>query len=117
MTHSDGLFLTYTRRGANNDEVIRHRAPLFLAQVDPDRLCVLRETERVLIPNRGAQLGNFGTVNVSPSESWVMAAEGMQGDAKNCMDLTLTEARGANNRVYLARIQWKQPNRLAPAAV
>jgi len=33
----------------------------------PDRLCVMRSTERVLVPKRDAQLGNFGTVNVSRS--------------------------------------------------
>ena len=36
LAHSDGLFLVYTRRGANNDHIVRHRAPLFMAQVDPD---------------------------------------------------------------------------------
>ena len=36
LVHRDGLFLAYTRRGANNDHVMRHRAPLFLAQVDPE---------------------------------------------------------------------------------
>lgn len=60
VVHTDGLFLVYTRRGANNDHVFRHRAPLFMAQVDPERLCVIRETERVLVPERGARLGNFG---------------------------------------------------------
>lgn len=115
VTHSDGLFLVYTRRGANNDEVIRHRAPLFMAQVDPDRLCVLRSTERALVPNRGAQLGNFGTANASQDESWVITSEHMQGDAKKPMDLERTEKRGANARVYLARIRWDKPNRLVTA--
>ena len=27
VTHSDGLFLVYTRRGADNDDIARHRAP------------------------------------------------------------------------------------------
>ena len=112
VTHTSGLFLAYTRRGANNDHVIRHRAPLFLAQVDPQRLCVIRGTERELVPNHGAQLGNFGTVNASPAESWVITSEGMQGDAGHPMDLALTEQRGANARVYLARIRWDKPNRL-----
>jgi len=35
VTHGDALFLVYTRRGAGNDHVFRHRAPLFIAQVDP----------------------------------------------------------------------------------
>lgn len=111
VTHSEGLFLTYTRRGADNDAVIRHRAPLFIAQVDPERLCVVRASERELVPNRGAQLGNFGVVNASPAETWVVTSEGMHGDAKEPMNLALTEARGANNRVYLARIVWDTPNR------
>ena len=112
VTHSDGLFLTYTRRGADNDHVIRHRAPLFMAQVDPERLCVLRDTERILVPDKGAQLGNFGTVNASAAESWVVTSEGMHGDATDPMNLELTESRGANNRVWLARIRWNRPNRL-----
>ena len=33
VTHRDGLFLIYTRRGAKNDHVFRHRAPLFMAHV------------------------------------------------------------------------------------
>lgn len=112
VTHSDGIFLTYTRRGANNDEIIRHRAPLFMAQVDPDRLCVIRSTERAIVPNYGAQLGNFGTVNASPDESWVVTSECMHGDAKDAGNLALTEARGARGRVWLCRILWDRPNRL-----
>ncbi|MGH7130117.1 MAG: sialidase family protein, partial [Planctomycetaceae bacterium] len=78
VTHRDGLFLVYTRRGANNDHITRHRAPLFMAQVDPERLCVLRETEQVLVPERGARLGNFGVTRVSDDETWVTVAEWMQ---------------------------------------
>ncbi|MBI3985526.1 MAG: exo-alpha-sialidase [Lentisphaerae bacterium] len=110
LAHSDGLFLVYTRRGAGNDEVIRHRAPLFMAQVDPERLCVVRSTERELVPNRGAQLGNFGAAAVTPAESWVVTTEHMQGDARYPHNLELTERRGANARVYLCRIQWDRPN-------
>lgn len=112
VTHSDGLFLVYTRRGADNDYVIRHRAPLFMAEVNPEKLCVLGDTEVVLVPNKGAQLGNFGTVNVSPYETWVLTSEGMHGDAKNPMDVRLTESRGANNRIYIVRIKWDRPNKI-----
>ena len=90
----------YTRRGAGNDQVIRHRAALFIARADPDRPCVLRVTERELVPNPDAQLGNFGAANASPEESWVVTSEHMQGDAKKPMDLERTENRGANARVY-----------------
>ena len=102
VTHQDGLFLTYTRRGANNDNVVRHRAPLFIAQIDPDRLVVLRATERELVPNRGAQLGNFAVVDVNERETWVTTSEGMSpGNPAQY---------GSNNRVYAARIIWDKPN-------
>ena len=32
VVHSDALYLVYTRKGADNDHVFRHRAPLFIAQ-------------------------------------------------------------------------------------
>ncbi len=110
VTHSEGLFLSYTRRGAKNDEVFRHRAPLFFARVDPEKMQVIRGTEKAIVPNNGAQLGNFGTANISKDESWVITSEGMQGDAKDPYNLELTEQRGANNRVYIARIKWDKPN-------
>src|SRR5690606_34037469 len=60
LVHKEGLFLSYTRRGANNEHIVRNRAPIFIARVDPERLCVLRESEQILIPERGVMLGNFG---------------------------------------------------------
>jgi hypothetical protein len=102
LTHSDGLFLTYTRRGANNDNVVRHRAPLFLAQIDPEKLVVLRSTEREIVPNKGAQLGNFSVVDVNEHETWVTTSEGMSPGKP--------QEFGANGRVYAARIQWEKPN-------
>jgi len=112
VTHSDGLFLVYTRRGADNDHVFRHRAPLFIAQVDPDRLCVLRDTERVLVPERGARLGNFGVTDVNEHETWVTVAEWMQTWGPNYV-MPVNNKYGADNTVFVARIQWHQPNRLA----
>ena len=110
ITHSEALFLTYTRRGANNEHVIRHRAPLFMAEVDTKNMCVIRKTERIIIPDNGAQLGNFGCLDASENESWLVVAEGMHGDAEEPMNLSLSEKRGANNRVYLARIKWEHSN-------
>jgi hypothetical protein len=104
VTHSDGLFLSYTRRGADNDNVVRHRAPLFIAQIDPEKLVVLRSTERVLVPNKGAQLGNFAVVDVNERESWVTTSEGMSpGNPAQY---------GSNGRVYAARLIWEKPNRV-----
>lgn len=108
VAHSDGLFLVYTRRGANNDHVFRHRAPLFMAQVDSDKLHVLRETEQILIPQRGARLGNFGVTDVSPQETWVTAAEWMQPRPPK----GVPEQYGSDNSVFVARIKWNRANRL-----
>jgi len=106
VAHSDGLFLVYTRRGANNDHIIRNRAPLFLAQVDPDRLCVVRDTERVLVPERGASLGNFGVGAISKHETWVTVGE--------CMYSSDCAKRGADGSMFVARILWSKPNALCP---
>jgi len=102
------LFLTYTRRGADNDHVVRHRAPIFIAEVDVENLCVIRASERVAIPNTGAQMGNFGALAAGPDESWIVAHEDMQGDAQDPYNLELTEKRGADSRVYIARIRWNR---------
>ncbi|HEX2950696.1 MAG TPA: exo-alpha-sialidase, partial [Armatimonadota bacterium] len=102
VTHSDGLFLVYTRRGLNNDHVFRHRAPLLIAEVDPDRLCVLRDTERILVPERGARLGNFQVTDVTENETWVTVTEWMQ--PVGC------EKYGSDNSIYAARIRWNRPN-------
>jgi len=111
VAHDQGLLLVYTRRGANNDHVIRHRAPLFIGQVDPQRLCVLRATERVLVPERGARLGNFGVTQVSDRETWVTVTEWMQTTAPNPYDYTVPMKYGADNAVFAARILWHEPNR------
>ena len=102
----DGLYLVYTRRGANNDHVFRHRAPLFLARVDPDRLCVIRQTERILVPERGARLGNFGITPISPNEIWVTTAEWMQTTGPDHHDFTVCERYGSDNSVYVAKIRF-----------
>ena len=104
VTHNEGLFLVYTRRGANNDHVFRHRAPLFIAQVNPETMQVIRSTEKILVPERGARLGNFGVTDISPDETWVTVAEWMQ--PKGC------EKYGSDGSLFIARIRWNQPNKL-----
>jgi len=98
VTHRTGLYLVYTRRGANNDHVFRHRAPLFIARVDPDQLYVIRSTEQILLPERGLDLGaGFGVTEISPSETWVLSSE-----------MSFPKERAAEpNRVLLAKIIWK----------
>lgn len=104
LTHSDGLFLSYTRRGYNNDHIPRNRAPIFLAQVDPEKLQVIRKTERVLIPERGVMLGNFGAAAINSNESWVTDAEYILSDQPH--------PRGGDGSVFAARVIWSQPNQI-----
>lgn len=108
LTHSNGLFLVYTRRHASNANVIRWRAPLWVAQVDTNRGCLIAETEQVALPLVGdgvhdpdkvALMGNFHVVNVSKNESWITVGEWMPRN-------------GYRGDVLLARIRWSVPNRL-----
>jgi len=108
LTHSDGLFLVYTRRDASNENVIRWRAPLWIAQVDAQERCLLKSTEQVVLPlvgdgvndpNKVALMGNFNVTNASPEESWVTVGEWIPRD-------------GYRGNVLLARIRWTKPNRL-----
>ncbi len=97
LVHSEALFLVYTRRTEENVHVFRWRAPLFLARVDTDRLCLLRESEGVVFPNRDdARLGNFMPVSYSRDEAWVTVGE--------CLPETWT------GDTLLGRIGWARPN-------
>jgi dienelactone hydrolase len=109
VTHSDALYLVYTRKGANNDHVFRHRAPLFIAEVDTEKLQVKRATERILIPEKGARYGNFGVCNVSEHETWVVETEWMQRPPTEFV-IPVDNQWGAEARVYAARILWDKPN-------
>lgn len=97
VKHGDDLYLVYTRRGANNDHIFRHRAPLFIAQVNPDELCIVRATEQILVPENDADLGNFGVVDVSPTETWVIASEQLASSKKR---------RNERNQTWIAKIHW-----------
>lgn len=108
LTHSDGLFLVYTRKDEANAKVIRWRSPLYVAQVDPDRRCLIKSTERVVLPlvgdgvndpNHVALMGNFNVTHASPDEAWVTVGEWLPRS-------------GYRGNVLLARIRWSQPNRL-----
>lgn len=96
-----GLYLVYTRRGAGNDHIFRHRAPLFIARVDPEKLCLVRASEQILIPHDHGDLGNFGVAVVSPTETWVVAAEGLQLGKRN----------SERNKVLVAKVLWNEPGR------
>lgn len=110
VTHSDSLYLVYTRKGANNDHVFRHRAPLFMGQVDPKSLRVIRATEQILVPERGARLGNFGVTQVSPHETWVTVAEWMQTWPPKIV-IPVNNPYGSDGSVWIARIKWTKENK------
>ena len=95
------IYLICTRRGAGNDHVFRHRAPLFIAQVDPEKLHVIRATEQVLMPETGVDLGGgYAPVDVTANETWVISTE-----------MAFPKGReDESNRVLLAKILWNKPN-------
>jgi len=108
LTHSDGLFLVYTRKDQSNTNVIRWRSPLWVAQVDPEKRHLIRATERVALPlvgdgvndpNGVALMGNFHVTNASRDESWVTVGEWLP-------------RKGAKGDLLMARIKWNRPNRL-----
>ena len=101
-THSKGLFLVYTSRDTSNDHIPRSRAPLFMASVDPDRLIVLKKTEKILIPERGVMMGNFGVAHINNEETWVTVGENMHPPE----NLHL----GADGSVFAARLNWSGPD-------
>jgi hypothetical protein len=109
LTHSDGLFLVYTRKDKANTGVIRWRAPLYVARVDVRTRRLIRATERVVLPLMGdgvkdpnsvALMGNFNITNAGPGESWVTVGEWMP-------------RKNARGDLLLARIRWSRPNQLA----
>jgi hypothetical protein len=107
LTHSDGLYLVYTRRAEENVNVMRWRAPLYVSQVDRATLRLVRSTERVVFPLIGdgindaanvAHYGNFHVTNISQYEAWV-----------TCGEVIPSTFRGD---LLLARVKWSAPNRL-----
>ena len=53
ISHSECLFLVYTRKSEHNVNVMRWRAPLYIAQVDTENLCLIRKSEKIVFPMIG----------------------------------------------------------------
>lgn len=68
-----------------------------------EHMAVLRETEKVLIPERGVMLGNFGVAVINRHESWVTDSEFITNGKSH--------QRGADGSTFIARLKWSQPNR------
>lgn len=94
------LWLVYTRRAENNNHVFRHRAPLFIAEFDSKTLRVIRSTEKIAVPERGARLGNFGCQSYSDEVGYVFASEWMQGD----FGLEGCTKHGSDNSIFVSKI-------------
>lgn len=90
------LHLVYTRKAGNNDHVFRHRAPLFIAEVDTETMSILRHTEKIAVPERGARLGNFGVTYVNENLSLVTVSEWMQPEG--------CEKFGSDNSIYITEV-------------
>ena len=102
LTHGEELFLVYTRKAMENQNVIRWRAPLWMARVNLEQHRLIRSSEQVVFPMIGdgvsqpdevALMGNFHINPVSKNESWVTVGEW----------LPRKDARG---NLLLARLRW-----------
>lgn len=91
------VYLVYTRRGASNDHVFRHRAPLFVAKIDTECMCLIRMSECIAVPERGARLGNFGVTNVSDDLAYLTVTEWMQ--PRGC------EKYGSDNTLFIVKFE------------
>ena len=100
------LYLVYTRKDAKNGHVFRHRAPLYMAEFDPEKLCIIRSSEIIAVPERGARLGNFGCLQVNDNEAWIIAAEWMQTTAPDPSDYTRCMKYGSDNSIWIAKIRF-----------
>lgn len=90
------LYLVYTRKDSTNGHVFRHRAPLWVSKVDTEKLAVIRESEFVAVPERGARLGNFGVTWQNEDKAYILVTEWMQ--PAGC------EKYGSNNALWFADV-------------
>ena len=104
LRFDDALYLAYTRKTQYNDHVFRNRAPLFISRFDPDKLCLIKESERVLVPELGARLGNFQSCDVSGNEAWISVAEWMQQGGLSTDEWKTCARYGSNNTLWRVRV-------------
>jgi len=93
-----GLYLTYTREDATNGHVFRNRAPIYMAWFDPVRNCLVKSTERTLVPELGTRLGNFVCCGAGKDAAWLVTAEWMQ--PKGC------DRYGSDNSIWLVQVDF-----------
>lgn len=98
------LFLTYTRITPHNHHVFRNRAPIFMAQFDEEKQCLLRDSEVILVPELGARLGNYNTIQADDKTAMLVVCEWMQGPKgpRGCASY------GSNNALWVSKIFLKE---------
>ncbi|MBE7000052.1 MAG: hypothetical protein E7428_07675 [Ruminococcaceae bacterium] len=67
-----------------------------MAEVDPDTLRILRHTEVIVVPERGARLGNFGVTQIDGNTALITVTEWMQ--PAGC------EKYGSTNALFVTRV-------------
>lgn len=98
LSHPDGLVLVYTRIREDNTATFRHRAPLHAADLDPDTCQLIRETERIIVPDRGMAVGNFWAWPLTRNQTVIFTAEWPR------------DGRTSNGDIWICRINWRNPN-------
>ena len=81
------LYLVYTRKTRDNENVMRWRSPLFIAEFDSQKCCLLKESETIVFPLRyidadrqnAALMGNFHPCVISENEALVSVGENIPG--------------------------------------
>lgn len=108
VSNGDTLFLIYTR--INNlckNRVFRSRAPIFIAEVDTGKNCLVKDSEKIIFPEKGgARMGNFNAKNISENEIWVMDAEWVQYHDTKIKEGDRFWSRAVNNGVHYNKIQY-----------
>ena len=76
VCNGKSLFLVYMRKTCFNNDALRWRAPLFIARFDEKHACLVKETEKEVLPlirTNGTtnSMGNFHAVDISSTKSIV----------------------------------------------
>ncbi len=101
LTLGERLYLVYTRKAENNGHVFRHRAPLFIAEVDTEKMCLIKDTEKIAVPERGARLGNFGANQINKNKAFITVGEWMQFEGRG----KYGEQYGSDNSIFVTAIE------------
>jgi len=84
LEHEGKLYLVYNRKTEKNVNVMRWRSPLFIAEFDPEKECLVKETEKIVFPMVGdgindpdsvPRMGNFHPCKISDKKAIVTVGE------------------------------------------